>query len=56
MNTLGIINNKYSRGTIKLASEGINKAWLSGVVLRVRTTQGNGRNYLKLTHGEPYFE
>ena len=28
MNTLDSINNKYSKGTIKLASEGINKAWV----------------------------
>jgi len=28
MNSLDSINQKYSKGTIKLASEGVHKAWL----------------------------
>jgi len=27
MPTIDLINNKYTRGTIKLASEGVSKSW-----------------------------
>ena len=41
METMDKVNKKYSRGTIKLASEGVNKSWVMRRALKSPNYTGN---------------